>query len=37
VDETFGHVLMFGLGGVFVEVLGDVSFRSIPLDEKDAK
>jgi hypothetical protein len=37
VDETFGHVLMFGMGGVFVEVLGDVSFRSIPLDEEDAK
>ncbi len=36
-DETFGHVLMFGLGGVFVEVLKDVSFRSIPITEQDAE
>lgn len=36
-DETFGHILMFGLGGVFVEVLKDVSFRSIPITEQDAE
>lgn len=36
-DETFGHVLMFGLGGVFVEVLKDVSFRAIPITEEDAE
>jgi acyl-CoA synthetase (NDP forming) len=35
-DATFGPVLMFGLGGVFVEVLQDVSFRSIPILESDA-
>lgn len=36
-DATFGPVLMFGLGGVFVEVLKDVSFRSIPITESDAQ
>lgn len=36
-DATFGPVLMFGLGGVFVEVLKDVAFRSIPLTEADAQ
>ncbi|MCU0637478.1 MAG: acetate--CoA ligase family protein [Methanothrix sp.] len=35
-DATFGPVLMFGLGGVFVEVLEDVSFRSLPISASDA-
>ncbi|MEA1905747.1 MAG: acetate--CoA ligase family protein [Euryarchaeota archaeon] len=35
-DPQFGHAVMFGLGGVFVEVLDDVSFRIVPLKEQDA-
>jgi acyl-CoA synthetase (NDP forming) len=31
-DSQFGSVLMFGLGGVWVELLKDVSFRIIPVD-----
>jgi len=36
-DAQFGPVIMFGLGGVFVEVLKDVSFRLIPIDKRDAE
>jgi acyl-CoA synthetase (NDP forming) len=36
-DPQFGSVIMFGLGGIFIEVLKDVSFRIIPLDPKDAQ
>jgi acyl-CoA synthetase (NDP forming) len=35
-DAQFGPVLMFGLGGVFVEVLKDVAFRIVPLEKRDA-
>ena len=35
-DLQFGHAVMFGLGGVLVEILGDVAFRVVPLTEKDA-
>ncbi|MFW9966230.1 MAG: acetate--CoA ligase family protein [Candidatus Thorarchaeota archaeon] len=36
-DPQFGHAIMFGLGGIFVEVLKDVTFRLIPLTEIDAR
>lgn len=36
-DPQFGPVMMFGLGGVFVEVLKDVAFRIVPLEERDAR
>jgi len=37
VDPNFGHVIMFGLGGIFVEVLKDVTFRALPVSEKDVR
>ncbi len=35
-DKTFGQTIMLGIGGIFVELYRDVSFRLIPINESDA-
>ena len=36
-DTVFGPIVMFGLGGIFVEGLKDVTFRTAPFDEAEAR
>jgi acetyltransferase len=36
-DPNFGPLIVFGLGGVFVELIGDVAFRIHPLTDVDAR
>lgn len=36
-DPQFGATVMFGLGGIFTEAIGDVVFRLAPIDEREAR
>ncbi len=36
-DSTFGHAIMFGLGGIYAEVFKEVTFRLCPISEEDAQ
>ena len=36
-DDQFGPVIMFGIGGTLVEVLKDVVFRVLPISERSAR
>ena len=35
-DKSFGHLIMFGLGGIYTEIIKDVSFRLAPIDKTEA-
>lgn len=36
-DPIYGRVLVFGLGGVFVEIMRDLAFRAVPVTRADAR
>ena len=36
-DANFGTTIMFGLGGIYVEVMKDVAFRAVPLSEQEIR
>jgi len=36
-DPVFGPMVMFGLGGIFIEVLQDIAFRAAPIDQETAR
>lgn len=35
-DEKAGHMIMFGLGGIFVEIFKDVNFKLVPISDEEA-
>ncbi len=37
IDDQFGPIIMFGLGGIMVEILKDVAFRVLPISERSAR
>ncbi len=37
IDDQFGPIIMYGLGGVMVEILKDISFRVLPISRRSAK
>ncbi|AKB48409.1 Acetyl-CoA synthetase (ADP-forming) alpha and beta chains, putative [Methanosarcina sp. Kolksee] len=36
-DPTFGPMLMFGLSGIYIEILKDIQFAIVPVDEREAR
>ncbi len=36
-DVSFGPIVMFGLGGIYVEAIKDISFRAAPVNQREAK